>query len=169
MGNKIVRLIYVDSKFIKYLYRYDSHVMFNKGQKRPYIGVLFEIKGHKFYAPLTHPKEKYKTMKNDVDFMRIRGGELGAINFNNMIPVHEEAIIPIIISSIEDIKYKMLLINQIKFFDEHETEILNKAVKLYKSFKNGTLRTAVKDRCCNFPYLEKLAKKYDPDFQHNKK
>ena len=105
MSSRVIRLIYVDSKYIKYLYHFDKHVMFNKGQKRPYIGVLFEIKGHKFYAPLTHPKEKYKTMKNDVDFMRIQGGSLGAINFNNMIPVHNSAIIPIIVSNVKDNKY----------------------------------------------------------------
>ena len=144
MSSRVIRLIYVDSKYIKYLYHFDKHVMFNKGQKRPYIGVLFEIKGHKFYAPLTHPKEKYKTMKNDVDFMRIQGGSLGAINFNNMIPVHNSAIIPIIVSNVKDNKYRMLLINQLKFFDDHETEILNKGVKLYKSYKNGTLREQVK-------------------------
>ncbi len=164
MGNNIIRLIYVDNRYIKYLFKYDNHVMYNKGQKRPYIGVLFEIKGLKYYAPLSHPKEKYKTMKNDVDFMRIKGGTLGAINFNNMIPVHQSAIIPILVSDVEDVKYKMLLINQIRFFDEHEIEILNKATKLYKSFKKGSIRPCVKERCCNFVYLEKIAKKYNPNF-----
>ncbi len=163
--DRIIRLIYVDSKYIKYLFRFDKHVMYNKGQRRPYIGVLFEIKGHKYYAPLTHPKEKFKTMKNDVDFMRIKGGTLGAINFNNMIPVHESAIIPIVIKDVTDVKYRMLLINQIQFFDEHETEILNRGTKLYKSYKKGTLRESVKNRCCNFVYLEKVAKKYDPEFK----
>ena len=160
MRNKIINLVYIDGKFISYLFKFDKHVMYNKGQKRPYIGVLFEIKGHKYYAPLTHPKEKFKTMKNDVDFMRIKGGELGAINFNNMIPVHNSAIIPINVSEIKDLKYKMLLINQLKFFDAHEVDILSKASKLYRSFKNKTLRQALQIRCCDFIKLEKVYLKY---------
>ena len=28
-------------------------------------------------------------MKNTVDFFKIKDGELGAVNFNNMIPVNE--------------------------------------------------------------------------------
>ncbi len=162
--NKIIRLVYVDSKYIRYLFHFDKHVMYNKGQRRPYIGILFEVRGHKFYAPLTHPKEKFKSMKNDVDFMRIKGGELGAINFNNMIPVCSEAVKPINTSQIEDQKYKMLLINQLKFFDEHELDIVNRATKLYKAFIKGTLRPAVKNRCCDFLLLEQKAKKYIPNY-----
>ena len=165
---RMVKLVYVDSKFIRYLYHYDNHVMYNKGQRRPYIGILFQVKSLKYYSPLTHPKEKFKTMKNSEDFMRIKGGELGAINFNNMIPIRNEALIPINVSEIEDKKYKMLLINQMKFFDDHETDIVNRATKLYKAFKNNTLRKSVKIRCCNFPLLEKQAKRYDANFKSKK-
>lgn len=28
-------------------------------------------------------------MKNTIDFFKIKDGELGAVNFNNMIPVNE--------------------------------------------------------------------------------
>ena len=55
---------------------------------RPFIGILFTVNGFHYYAPLTSPKPKHIHMKNQVDFMKIRNGELGAINnFNNMIPV----------------------------------------------------------------------------------
>jgi len=169
MRNSLLRLVYIDSKYIKFLYSFDNHVMYNKGQRRPYIGILFEVKGHKYYAPLTHPKEKFKIMKNDVDFMRIKGGELGAINFNNMIPVRNEAVIPINTKDIKDMKYKLLIINQLKFFDEHETNILDRATKLYYSYKKKTLRPAVMKRCCDFLNLEKVAKRYDPNFVFKKK
>lgn len=165
MAEQMIKLIYVDSKYIKYLYNFDKRVMYNKGQKRPYIGVLFSIRGHKFYAPLTHPKEKFKTMKNDVDFMRIEGGTLGAINFNNMIPVHDTAILPIDISAVTDVKYRFLLINQIRFFNKNEISILNKASKLYNSYKHNLLRPSVKERCCDFLNLEKVSKKYNPNFK----
>lgn len=165
----MIRLVNIDSKYVRFLFSIDKKVMYNKGQKRPYIGILFEVRGHKYYAPLTSPKEKFLTMKNDVDFMRIKGGKLGAINFNNMIPVCESAISPINTSEIQDIKYKMLLINQIKFFDEYETEIVNRATKLYKAYKAKKLRKSVEARCCNFFNLEKSIKKYDPNFKFEKK
>ena len=165
----LIRLVKVKNKYIKFLYYVDKKVMFNKGQRRPYIGILFEVKGHKYYSPLSHPKEKFKFMKNTVDFMRINGGRYGAINFNNMIPIIDDAIQIIDVKSISDQKYKLILINQIKFFDKHETEIINRATKLYKSFNNGTLRSSVANRCCNFKLLEKYSKKYKLDFNTTKK
>ncbi len=164
MGNT-VRLVHVDSKYINYLFKFDKHVMYNKGQRRPYIGILFEVRGHKYYAPLTHPKEKFINMKNDVDFMRIEGGKLGAINFNNMIPVVDSAVKKINTREIMDWKYKLLIINQISFFDEHDTEIVDRATKLYKSIVRHTARKAVQERCCNFQLLEKKSALYNPNFK----
>lgn len=163
----MIRLVTVESKYIKYLYNHDNRVMFNKNQKRPYLGIMFEVKGNKYYAPLTHPKLKFKTMKNEVDFMKIKGGELGAINFNNMIPIVDSSAKIMEIATITDIKYKMLLINQIEFFNEYETEIINRATKLYKAYRTKKLRKAVFDRCCNFFVLESFAKKYDPNFKYD--
>lgn len=160
-----IRLVNVSSNYIRYLYKYDNKVMYNKGQKRPYIGILFDVKGHKYYAPLTHPKEKFTKMKNDVDFMRIRAGKYGAINFNNMIPVVDSEVKIVDVHAVSDLKYKLILIQQIIFFDEYETEIINKATKLYKAYNKGTLRDSVKNRCCNFKLLESVSKKYDPNFK----
>lgn len=163
----MIRLVLVDEKYIRFLYKFDNKVMFNKGQKRPYIGILFEVRGHKYYAPLSHPKEKFKKMRNSEDFMKIKGGELGAINFNNMIPIVGGAAEIIDIAKIEDIKYKLLLINQIEFFDEFETRIIDRATRLYNSYRNKKLRKEVYDRCCDFKKLEVAAKKYDPNFKHD--
>ena len=41
----------------------------------------------KYFAPLSSPKQKHLKMKNDIDFYKLSNGKLGAINFNNMIPV----------------------------------------------------------------------------------
>lgn len=46
-----------------------------------------------YFTPLSSPKEKHKTMKTTIDFMKIDSGKLGAINFNNMLPVTEKNII----------------------------------------------------------------------------
>lgn len=50
-------------------------------------GILFKIDTFEYFAPLSSPKLKHIKMKNTLDFLKIKNGELGAINFNNMIPV----------------------------------------------------------------------------------
>ena len=78
-----------------YLKKYDEKIMDNAGlkNKRPYIGVLFEIEEKRYIAPLTSPKTKHLTMKNSLDFFKINEGKYGAINLNNMFPVIENVII----------------------------------------------------------------------------
>ena len=169
MSKSMIRLIKVDSKYIRYLYSFDNHVMYNKGQKRPYIGILFEVKGCKYYAPLSHPKPKFLTKENDVDFMRINGGRHGAINFNNMIPVVDSAVEIMDVRNEQDFKYKLILINQLQFFDDKELDIINKATKLYKAYKTKKLRKKVMERCCDFVLLEKKSKLYNPNFKFDPK
>ena len=43
----------------------------NKKGKRPYVGVVLEIEGIKYYTPFTSPKEKHRKMKNTKDFRKI--------------------------------------------------------------------------------------------------
>lgn len=50
---------------------------------------MFQIDTCEYFAPLSSPKPKHKNMKNTIDFFKIKDGELGAVNFNNMIPVNE--------------------------------------------------------------------------------
>ena len=83
---KIVR---IDTDYCDYLRKFDTKVIYNKGSKklRPFIGILFKIDKWEYFAPLSSPKPKHKSMRNTLDFFKIKNGELGAINFNNMIPV----------------------------------------------------------------------------------
>lgn len=158
-----VQLVFLDDKYIKFLFSKDKHVMFNKGQRRPYLGVLFTYKGHKYYAPLSSPKEKHLKMQNNESFMKLDGGKLGVINFNNMIPVIDSAIHYINMKQVEN-KYKFLLINQINIINKQEESIIHKAIKLYKAYRANKLRKQIRDICCNFFLLEKEYKKYNPNF-----
>ena len=80
----------IKDEYINYLKKYDAKVADNKKGKRPYVGVVLEIDGIKYYTPFTSPKEKHRKMKNTKDFRKINQGIYGAINFNNMIPVVEK-------------------------------------------------------------------------------
>ncbi len=106
-----MRFYYIKDSYIDFLRKYDSKVSINKQESRPYVGVVLEVDGIKYYAPFTSPKAKHLNMKNRIDFRKIEGGKYGAINFNNMIPVVETALIYIDIASITDGKYRRLLQN----------------------------------------------------------
>ncbi len=85
-------IVQVDYKYCDYLRKYDKRVPYNSGIKRnrPFIGVLFMVGEIEYFTPLSSPKEKHQKMKNNIDFIKLSGGKLGAINFNNMIPVKKD-------------------------------------------------------------------------------
>lgn len=160
MNYNKIKIVNIDSRYINFLHQYDNRVMYNKGQKRPYIGILFEVNGLKYYAPLSSPKDKFLSMHNNIDIMKINNGLYGVINFNNMIPVRECTTKILDTKEIEDYKYKLLVNAQLKFFNKHQNEIIEKATKLYDKYNNNKLPSIIKERCCNFKYLEKIAEQY---------
>jgi len=88
-------LVRLDSDYCDYLRKFDNKVPYNAGIKelRPFVGVLFEVNNYKYFAPLSSPKPKHLKLKSKLDFLKIDNGKLGAINFNNMLPVTENNII----------------------------------------------------------------------------
>ena len=84
-----LKIVRVDSHYCNFLRNFDSKVSYNAGFKelRPFIGVLFKINDCEYFAPLSSPKVKHKKLKNTLDMIKIKDGEYGVINFNNIIPV----------------------------------------------------------------------------------
>ena len=161
--NKL-KLVYVDSKYCDYLRKYDSRVVYNfdKKQTRPFVGVLFEIDGCKYFAPLSSPKEKHKTMRNNIDFLKLDNGNLGVVNFNNMIPVKEDNIDIVDINNPEVTlkSYNKLLQNQIFWLNRNSDRLYIKSFNLYNKYKMDKLDNKIKGRCCNFILLEEKCLEY---------
>ena len=86
---KNFKIVKVDSKYCDYLRKFDNKVSYNAGSKdlRPFVGVLFIIGDCEYFAPLSSPKLKHKSLRNKLDMIRIQNGDYGVVNFNNMIPV----------------------------------------------------------------------------------
>lgn len=158
-------LYYIDDKYIDYLRTFDEKVALNKNKTRPYIGIVLSINGSNFYAPLSSPKPKHIKMKNALDFRKIDGGRLGAINFNNMIPVSEEALTRIIIKDVLDDEYRNLLFEQYEELLKDEANIKNTAYILYKILKSDDIKlnnyqVSLKKRCTNIKLLESIYKDF---------
>lgn len=75
----------VETEYCDYLRKVDPCVPYTMVQKsvRPFVGIVFSVNQFQYYAPLTSPKPKHLHMKNQIDFLKIKEGEWGAINLNN--------------------------------------------------------------------------------------
>lgn len=153
---KELKLVVIDSKYCDYLRKYDYKVPFNydKKRKRPFIGVLFNVDKCLYFAPLTSPKPKHLIMKNTLDFYRLDNGKLGAINFNNMIPVTKDNFEVINIKEIDDKQYNSLLREQYRYLIRNQNDVFKLSKILYSLYIKGKLEGNILKRCCNFPLLE---------------
>ena len=160
--NKTIVLVRIDSKYCDYLRQYDNRVPYNYAGKvkRPYVGVLFEVNSNKYFAPLSSPKPKHLKLKNKIDFLKIDNGNLGAVNFNNMVPVKDDNIIHLNLED-EDRKDTKLLKEQIFWLNRNREKLYNKSKQLYDRYKKGILSTNIINRCCNFPLLEEKCNEYN--------
>ena len=162
-----LEIVIVNSDYCDYLRRYDNKVAYNKNEKelRPFIGILFKIDTYEYFAPLSSPKPKHKSMKNTLDFLKIKKGELGAVNFNNMIPVNptDYALIDLDKKSltVNELKYQKLLKEQLAWLNANYNQVKNKSFKLYQLYNNGRLPQNIRLRCCNFKLLEEKCAEYN--------
>lgn len=164
-------LYLVDMKYIRNLAHADSHVMSVSPQigksTRPFIGVIVICDEKQYCVPLSSPKEKHKTMKNDVDFMRIFDGEklIAVLNFSEMIPVRQDVIQPLNMrpSPRDDEKtkhYKKITAKQLSFCQKNQDAIVRKANRLYDLITSGKGSINLQKRCCDFVRLESVLARY---------
>ena len=158
------RFYHVSDHYIKYLKSADNRVQYNKGQRRPYVGVVLSINMMDYFVPLESPKPNHKNIKSGGPVLKLDNGNLGIMGFNNMIPVVPSCLIPFDIQQIDDDKYKYLLLNQLAYCNKNSEIILHRAETTYQKqiSKNVPLYTRV---CCDFRKLERKAKKYDPHYK----
>ena len=162
-----LKLVIIDTKYCNHLRTFDLRVAYNYGKKdtRPFIGVLFNIDDLEYFAPLYSTKPKHLVMKNTIDFLRIDNGTLGAINFNNMIPVtNKNYIVPnlnVKTKNINEKKYLILLQKQLRWLNRNIDKVRDKSKNLYNLCVNDKLPINIKKRCCNFKLLEQVCKEYN--------
>lgn len=150
----------VDESYFDFLRKDEVKVPMIK-EDRPFLGIVLNVDYKNYFVPLSSPKEKHKTMHYQQDLIKIKEGELGVINFNNMIPIPVSRCNPIQINQIQDKKYKKLLENQIKWCTFHQEEILQTAKELYSTIcYSNTQNTLLRNRCCDFKLLERKCRDY---------
>ena len=160
-----MNLYNIKDQYIRYLREIDGKVCDNKDGTRPYAGIVLKIDEANYYIPLSSPKLKHLRMKDTRDFMKIDNGKLGALNFNNMIPVTDNCVRRIKLESIKDRNYRSLLQRQFRYINYEHRKIQKTAVELRKLYSQEESKLSGHDRevinrCCNFPLLEEKYKEY---------
>lgn len=160
---KTLKIYYLDENYINYLRKFDSRVAYNKKMTLPYIGVVYTLNGLNYFAPLSSPKPKHLKMSDKaIDIFKIRNGELGIININNMIPTPIECITEVL-PTITDEEYKTLVKDQTTFINNHKKDLFTKIRYFTLQYDKGNLLEKVKERCCDFRLLEEKCHDYIVD------
>lgn len=156
-----LRLYHVSDKYIRFLKSRDSRVQDNKNRHRPYVGIVLHVGAYRYFVPMESPKPNHAKIKSGPHIMRLDGGALGLLGFNNMIPVHDSALIDFNVNGITDVKYAEMLRHQISYINRKKADVLDHAAKTYYRATTGKNKFLV-DICCDFKRLEKACKQYDP-------
>ena len=159
--NETLKFYVVDDKYIKYISEFDSHVSWNKEQKRPYIGIVLKVENYLYFAPLYSYKIGYDKYKENPSFIRIedrKGRYVSIIRFAEMIPVPENSI-KLLDFNTRDDKYKNLLQAESDFINDNKITIYEKAKKMYRNVVKIKSPFFI-SISCNFKLLEEKSKKY---------
>ena len=70
--NRNIRIYEIKSEYVKYLGNYQKHIFSqsNGKERRKYIGIVLEINGMKYFAPLSSYKDKHKKMREQLILLR---------------------------------------------------------------------------------------------------
>lgn len=152
-----IKIYEMKKEYIKYLSQYQQHLFYDDGARK-YIGIVLELRGFKYFAPLSSFKQKYKKMNESVDFIKIK--DYAVININNMIPVPEGQYLLVDINGTKNLHYKYLLQAESREINRQKNRILKNAEIVYNhKLQNGN-KTPLAKRTNDFSLLEQKCKQY---------
>lgn len=156
-----LKLYRISDKYVRFLKSRDSRVQDNKNRRRPYVGVVLHVGEFRYFVPMESPKPNHANIKPGRHIMKLDDGKLGLLGFNNMIPVHDTAVVNFNIDDEPDEKYAELLRRQVTYINRRKADVLNHATQTYYSVV--TKKTPfLLNICCDFKKLERACKQYDP-------
>jgi len=131
-----MQLVYVNSDYISYLRGFDNRVRMNKSH-RPYLGVVLDINGFQYFAPLesAKPGKRINTQLgyNVWDNPNTDDDPISFLLLNDMIPVAKSCYTPINLDSEKQnnlMKYTLLLA-EVNYLRPRKEAIIKRAKKVY--------------------------------------
>ena len=157
-----LKLYEIKENYITYLAAYEPHLFRNKKQEqkkgRKYIGVVFQINGLDYFAPLSSFKDKHRLMNEGLDLIKVK--DYAVINLNNMFPVPLSETRYVDIRSEKDPHYRAPLLAEYRFIKSIQEKIRKNAQNVYKIKRRDGDQSALAKRCNDFLLLEKACKEY---------
>ena len=152
----------IDSAYIEYLSNFEEHLFKNKkitqDFSRKYIGIILEINGFKYFAPLSSFKPKHKRLCETVDFIKV--GIYAVINLNNMFPAPINLCNSVKIENIKNEHYRNLVRAEYRIIKQKTEQIINNAKDVYNHKMINDGKSKLSQRCNNFRKLEMKCKEY---------
>lgn len=168
-----LNLYSVSDSYIKYLRQFDEKIYDNKEEirthERKYLGVVLTVNEFNYYIPMSSPKKSdYKDFKNKIiredakTIIRMKeGGRLyGTLRISNMIPVPITELEPYSISNETDIKYKDLVMGELRYINNNKNKIVKYAKIVYNQRIKNIDIPYIKNTV-DFRLLEEKLKEWD--------
>lgn len=170
-----LNLYSISDKYIKYLKQFDDRIYDNKEDirthKRKYLGIVLTVNEINYYIPMSSPKKSdylnpdKKIIRNDTKtIIRIHDGErlYGTLRISNMIPVPITELEPYIIANEKDLKYKEVILGELRYINNNSNKIVKYAKTVYnqktKKMDIGYIKNTV-----DFKLLEEKLKKWNEE------
>ena len=168
-----LNLYSVSDKYIKYLSQFDNKIYDNKEEKRIYeknnIIIVLNVNEYNYYIPMSSPKKSdYMDFENKIirkdakTIIRIHesGRLYGTLRISNMIPVPITELEPYILSNEKDLKYKDVILGELKFINNNSDKIVKNAKIVYsqkiKNIDIGYIKNTV-----DFKLLEEKLRQWN--------
>ena len=164
----------ITDEYIDYLSKENPHVMSNKQETRTYhrkyIGLVTELKGHKYFVPMSSPKDIDFLPNGEIKkdslikiYMHSKKVLYGTIRFNYMIPVPASELEEVTVNDEGDFKYKILMQSEYFFINANREKIEKTAVRLYKmrtTYDPSKNKNKLMEITLDFTSLEKMCDEY---------
>lgn len=170
-----LNLYSISDKYIKYLRQFDDKIYDNKEEirnhERKYLGVVLTVNEFNYYIPMSSPKRSdyldfdKKIIRNDTKtIIRIheRSRLYGTLRISNMIPVPITELEPYITSDEDDLKYKEVILGELRYINNNSSKIVKYAKIVYnQKIKNMDIRYI--NNTVNFKLLEEKLKEWNKE------
>lgn len=157
-----LKFYHIKEEYIAYLHWADRRVQFNKGERRPYVGVVLKVNGQNYYVPLESPKPNHANIRSGGPILKLDEGRLGIMGFNNMVPVKQGQLIDFDIAAETDKEYQTLLLKQLHYCTKNKDIIEHRAINTYAKQVSGK-NPFYEKVCCDFRKLEAACRRYNPN------
>lgn len=157
-----IRFYEISRDYVEYLAPVAPYLFHNSqsGQtnERKYIGVVLNVNGMAYFAPLSSFKQKHLRMNEGLDFIKVRN--YAVINLNCMFPVPDNECTYVDFAAETDLKYRSLLLAEYRYIKSIQTEIRENAAEVYKHKRVNGNSTPLARRCNDFALLETMCAAY---------